>query len=110
MRHHAGAVGLPNDMQIYIIQKRCTCNNPVGYRDGEADPAAEVLRVAFLLFPHGSLIGRVPAAQHDQLHAAQPMSTSEALFHCVLLAKNTGPGRRRGGGGAPSLPHGCLLG
>lgn len=54
----------------YSIEKR-TCDDPVGDGDGEADPAAEVLWVALLLLPHGGLIGRVPAAQHDQLQAGE---------------------------------------
>ena len=46
----------------------------MGDGDGEADPAAEVVRVALLLLPHGGLVRRVPAAQHDQLRAASNIS------------------------------------
>ena len=55
-------------------QRHClhTCHYPVGHRDGETDPAAEVLWVVFLVLPHGCLVLRVPAAQHDQLRAASP--------------------------------------
>lgn len=52
------------------MKRMCTSNNAVGHWDGEPDPAAEMLWVALLLFPHGGLVLGVPAAQHDQLQAA----------------------------------------
>ena len=61
-------------MSVHYGRWHClhTCHDPVSHRDGEADPAAEVLWVVCLLLPHGCLILRVPAAQHDQLRAASP--------------------------------------
>ncbi len=61
---------LLGSLMLHKAEQR-TRNDSVGYRDGEADPAAEVLRVALLLLPHGRLVRRVPAAQHDQLRATQ---------------------------------------
>ena len=54
--------------------------------DGEADPAAEAVRVRRLGRAHRALVLGIPAAQHDHLHQdrANPSSAGGCLTLCTL--------------------------